>query len=590
MAFDGIVTRAVVEELKSQLLGGRINKIHQHERDELLIQIYNKGINHRLMISANSSNSRIYLTDQAKRNPETPPSFCMLLRKHLTNGTVLNIEQYDMDRIIFIDISALDELGLPIENRLVIEIMGKHSNIILVNKESGKIIDAIKRVSESISRVRQILPGMTYEYPPAQGKKNPLNTSREEFLNLLEGDKKGILLYKFFYFNYTGLSPLLSRELCFRTGLDIDRPLGSLNDKEKNELYSSFETLMTDVKENRYKPLCIYNPQNEVLAFYCLDLVQFGNHNKEYLPSISQVLDKAFRKRDLDDRLNQKSQSMRKIIQARLDRSMNKLARQKEELLQSQDREKYKVYADLISANIHLIPKGADRVELENFYDENLEKIEVPLDHKISAVANAQRYYKRYSKLKTAENLLKEQIPETQKEILYLENVLVSIDNASQLEELDEIREELVKEGYLKEKSRGKKSNKGKVDRLSQPHNFISSDGFKIYVGKNNRQNERLTLKTAHKDDIWLHAQNIPGSHVIIVRNNQEIPDTTLEEAAILAAYFSKAKNSSKVPVDYTERRNVKKQANSKPGMVIYNNFKTITVSPDKEIISKLKS
>ena len=589
MSFDGVVTRAVVDELKSSLLGGRIDKIYQQEKDEIMIQIYNKGTNHRLLLSASSNNPRIYLTKSSKKNPDTPPVFCMLLRKHLSGGIVLNVEQYSMDRIVIIDVSGLDELGLPTEKRLIIEIMGKHSNIILVDKTSGKIMDSIKRVREDMSRVRLILPGFMYDYPPAQDKKDPLHTSKEEFMRLFNEDKEGTHLYKFFYFNYTGLSPLISKEICFRASLDMDRPLGSINNDERENLYNVFEKIISEIRENKYNPLCIYNDIEELMAFYCMDLNQFGPKNKDFSPSISQVLDSAFRRKDVSDRISQKSQSMRKIVQGRLDRTIKKLAKQKEEMLDSQDREKYKIYADLVSANLHLIPKGAKNIELDNFYDENMAKVNIPLDYKLSAAINAQRYYKRYSKLKTAENLLLEQIPETEDEIIYLENVLVSIENSYEVEELDEIKEELIKEGYVRDNSKSKKKRKTKAEKLSSPYEYISSDGFTIFVGKNNRQNEQLTLKTAHKDDIWLHVQNMPGSHVIIKKDNNDIPDSTLEEAAILAAYYSKGKNSSHIPVDYTLRRNVKKQSGSKPGMVIYDNFKTITVTPDKEIINKIK-
>lgn len=590
MSFDGIVTRAVVDELKSTLLGGRIDKIYQQEKDEILIQIYNKGVNHRLLISASSNNPRIYLTNYSKKNPDTPPVFCMLLRKHLSGGILLNVEQYDMDRVVILDISAIDELGLPIEKRLIIEIMGKHSNIILLDKTSGKIMDSIKRVREDMSRVRQILPGFMYDYPPSQSKKNPLNTTKQEFMELLNMDKGGVQLYKFFYFNYTGLSPLISKEFCFRANLDIDRPLASINTQERESLYHVFEAIISDIRNNKYHPLCIHNEMDELLAFYCLDLNQFGFNHKDFAFSISNVLDTAFKRRDIDDRITQKSQSMRKVIQGRLDRAINKLAKQKEELLDSKDREKYKIYADLISANIHLIPKGVDHIALDNFYDENLAPLDIPLDFKVSAAINAQRYYKRYSKLKTAENLLLEQIPETEDEINYLENVLVSIENSYEVEELDEIKEELIKEGYMKDNSKNKKKRKNKEEKLSSPYQYISSDGFMILVGKNNRQNDQLTLRTAHKEDIWLHAKDMPGSHVIIRKENKDVPDTTLEEAAILAAYYSKGRNSGHIPVDYTIRKNVKKQSNSKPGMVIYDNFKTITVNPNKEAVSKMES
>lgn len=590
MSFDGIVTSAVVHELQSSLLGGRIDKIYQQEKDEILVQVYNKGINHKLLISASSNNSRVYLTDYSKRNPTTPPVFCMLLRKHLSGGIILNIEQYGMDRLIILDISSIDELGLPSEKRLIVEVMGKHSNIILIEKDNRKILDSIKRVRQDMSRIRQILPGLSYEYPPVQDKKNPLDTNKEEFFNLLNNDKESIKLFKFFYFNYLGLSPLISKEICFRANLDMDRPIGSIDDSERENLYRTFESILSDVRTHNYRPLYINNDNDELLAFHCLDLLQFGSKNKHFSSSISNVLDNTFMRRDIHDRISQKSRSMTKTVKARLDRAIIKLAKQKEELLESKDREKYKIYADLISANIHLIPKGADTIELENFYDENLGKLEIPLDYKISPAFNAQRYYKRYSKLKTAENLLIKQIPETEDEILYLENVLVSIDNSIEVEELDEVKNELIKEGYIKESSKNKKKAKNKEERLSSPYQYVSSDGFTIYVGKNNRQNEKLTLKTANRDDIWLHVQNMPGSHVIIQKNNKELPDTTLEEAAILAAYYSKGKNSNNVSVDFTERKNVRKQAGAKPGMVVYDNFKTINVNPNKESVDKIKT
>ncbi len=308
--------------------------------------------------------------------------------------------------------------------------------------------------------------------------------------------------------------------------------------------------------------------------------------NKVSFDSISRLLDNYYRRKDIIDRISQKSQSIRKSIQVKLDRTLNKLGKQKEELLESQDREKYKIYADLISANLHVIPRGADLIELENFYDENMDKLVVPLDIKLSPVANAQKYYKKYSKLKNAHQLLLEQIPETEDEASYLENVLMSIENSTEIEELDEIKEELISEGYIKGSLKKKKK---KDEAVSKPLHYVSKDGFNIFVGKNNKQNDYLTLRLSHKDDIWLHVQNMPGSHVIIGKDGNSIPATTLEEAAILAAYYSKGKNSNHVPVDYTERKNVKKPKNAKTGMVIYENFKTITINPSRELVANIK-
>lgn len=588
MSLDGIVTRAIVKELNNTILGGRVDKIYQPEKDEILLNIYNKGNNYKLLISSSSNNPRIHFTNQVKKNPPNPPMFCMLLRKHISGGVILDIQQFHMDRIILIDISSLDELGRPSQKRLIVEIMGKHSNIILIEKENLNIIDSIKRVSQDISRVRQVLPGLEYQYPSLQDKINPLFLDEEEFVSLIDGSKPNIHIYKFFYTNYLGLSPLISREICFDSGIDMDRPISSLDMQERQRLLDSFMSMMLKVKAENYTPVLIHDPNNPgYISFHALDLNQFGNCEKVYLDSISQVLDKFYLINDTMDRVRQKSHSMKKSIETKLERSLNKLSKQKDELLKSKDREKYKIYADLISANIYRIEKGVRQVELENFYSEDMKVITIPLNPKYSAAENAQRYYKKYSKLKNAHKLLLKQIPQTEEEVEYLENVLNSIDNCTEVIELDEIKEELIKEGYLK--SNKNKRNKGKKEPTSKPHHYISTEGYHIYVGKNNRQNEYLTLRFANKDDVWLHAQKIPGSHVIIRKDKETIPDTTLEEGALLAAYYSKAKHSTNVAVDYTEKKNVKKPKNARTGMVIYENFNTIFITPEYERIKKLK-
>jgi len=351
-------------------------------------------------------------------------------------------------------------------------------------------------------------------------------------------------------------------------------------------LYISFKRIIDKINKKDFTPVLIKNNyNNNYLAFHALDINQFGNENKIYCDSISEVLNKFYYKNDMADRLNQKSQSMTKIIETKLERSQKKLAKQKEELLEAKDREKYKVYGDLISANLYIIEKGSSEIEVENFYTENMDKIKIPLDKKYPAAANAQRYYKKYSKLKNANILLSKQILETEDEINYLENVLNSIDNCEETNEIEEIKEELIKEGYIK----GNRKNKKKSVVKTKPLHYLSQDGFHIYVGKNNRQNDYLTLKFANKEDLWLHVQKIPGSHVIVKNEGQSIPDTTLEEAAILAAYYSKGKHSKNVAVDYTNKKNVRKPKGAKTGMVIYEDFSTIFVNPSDEIIEKIK-
>ncbi len=586
MSYDGAVTRAVVNELKDKLLGGRIDKVYQQERDEILLRIYSKGLNQRLVISASSNNPRMHLTDHSKENPKEPPMFCMLLRKHLVGGTILNIEQASMDRLVYIDVSALDELGQRTENRLIVEIMGKHSNIILINRDDGLIIDSVTRVYEDMSRVRLVIPGLKYQSPPDQDKVNPLEGTRDDFYRSLDESKENLKIFRFFYLAYTGLSPLLSREVCSLANVDVDRNIGSLEDEEKERLYKSFEGIISKIRENNISPQMIMDEDDEILAFHSLDLNQFGDMHKVKMDSISELLDKYYRTKDNFDRIKQKSNSIKRSITVKLDRAKSKIAKQKDELIESRDREKYKVYGDLISANLHNIPRGTESVDLDNFYDENMASLRIPLNIKLTPVQNAQRYYKRYSKLKTAHNLLLRQIPATQAEIDYLENVLISLENSSEVYEIDEIRDELVEEGYIKS-SRKKKSSK--KSKLSKPHHYISRDGIDIYVGKNNRQNDILTFKSSNRSDVWMHVQRMPGSHVIISSDLENLPDQTLEDGAILAAYYSKGKNSNHVNIDYTERKNVKKPRGAKAGMVIYDNFQTISVNPSKKHIRELK-
>lgn len=585
MSLDGIVTKAIVSELNERILGGKINKIYQQESDEILISIRNSGENFKLLLSASSNNPRIYLTEASKENPASPPMFCMLLRKHLIGGKILNIEQFEMDRIVYIDISSRDDLGDYSEKRLIIEIMGKHSNIILIEKDSSIIIDSIKRIPDHISRVRQIYPGLVYINPPIGHKLNPLKSSKDDFLSLMDKEEKNLHIYKFFYFNFLGLSPLIGREISSLSNIDVDRTINSLSSEDVEKLYRNFNLIMTKVKNRDFKPLYIVSQARVAKAFYAIRIEQFGLNNIHYRDSISSVLDIYYKSKDTQDRIKQKTQSISKNVKNKLDRSKSKLEKQVMELNESKDREKFKIYGDILSANLHQIPKGLSEVDLENFYSEDLDTIKIPLDPKISPAINAQKYYKRYQKLKTANKLLIKQITQSRDEIDYLENVLYNIDTSTEISEIDEIKDELIWEGYIKRRS--KKPNK--KYKLSKPRHYVSSDGLDIYVGKNNRQNDILTMKTAHREDLWFHVQKKPGSHVILKTYGKEVPDTSLEEAAMLAAFYSKAKNSKNVLVDYTERKNVRKSKGARLGMVIYDNFNSINVSPIEDLVNKLE-
>lgn len=587
MSYDGLVTRAIVHEFKDILIGGRIDKVYQQEKDELLLLVYSKGKNHKLLLSASSNNPRAYITKYSKENPMSPPMFCMLLRKHLIGGIILDINQYENDRVIIFTISGQDELGNKTKRDLVVEIMGKHSNIILMDQESKKIVDSIKRVPIDVSRVRQILPGLNYSFLDLEDKPNPLRISRESFLKIIEDAPGNLQSFKFFYMSFHGLSPLIGREICNNSNIDSKRTILSLSDHEKNDLYDSFFSIMTKAYNHEYAPNYVLNDETgEIISFYALILNLYGDNNHTITDTMSTMLDVVYRSKDTYDRVIQKSASLRKILQTKLERAQNKLSKQKEELLESENREIYKIYADLLQSNIYRIQKDLDKISLDNFYDPEMKPLVVPLDIKLSPADNAQKYYKKYAKLKNAHSLLNLQIPDTESEISYLEHVIMSMENASDVKELDEIKDELIREGYIQRSGKVRKNIK---EIVSKPLHFKSSDGFDIYVGRNNRQNEILTMKTARKEDLWFHTKIIPGSHVIIRTNGIKVPESSMEEAATLAAYYSKGRNSNNVEVDFTEKKNIKKPKNSKPGLVTYDNQKTLIVNPKSDIIQRLK-
>ncbi|TFZ39564.1 fibronectin/fibrinogen-binding protein [Soehngenia longivitae] len=575
MSYDGIVTKAVVSELNTLLKDGRIDKIYQPEKDEIIIQIYNNGVNYKLLISASSTYPRLYITNNAYENPVNAPAYCMLLRKNLQGLRISSIEQHLLDRVIIITVSGKDELGYQNYKQIVVEIMGKYSNIILLDKSSNKIIDSIKRVNSDMSRVREVLPGLIYVFPPTNNKLDPREININIFKELINSNNKNMRIDKFLYQNFLGLSPLISKEICTLANIIIDRTLLSLSNSEIITIYSAFEDVIKKVNDNEFTPTANIDNNGKINYFYAFPLRQFDVSNNKYFESMSNLLDFIYYKIDKDDRIKQKSSYIRKIIENRIEKSQHKLSKINEELIESAEREKYKIYADLLQANIHAIPKGASSIELSNFYDPEQNLLEIPLDVTLSPAANAQKYYKKYAKLKAASSILKKQIEETKNEIFYLESVLVSLDLVNDFYELDEIRSELIEHGYIK-----KPSGKKKMDtrKKTKPLHYLSSDGFDIYVGKNNLQNEYLTTKFAKKDDLWFHAKNIPGSHVILKSKNSEIPESTIYEAAYLAALFSKNNFETKVDVDYTKKVFVKKPKDTKYGFVNYDNFKTVVI------------
>jgi len=575
MSYDGIVTNGVVKELNSIILNGRIDKIYQPEKDEIIIQIYNNGFNYKLLISASSTYPRLYLTEKTYKNPINAPTFCMLLRKNLQGMRIIAIEQYLLDRVIILTVTGKDELGFTAQKQIIVEIMGKHSNIILIDKNSKKIIDAIKRVNKDMSRVREILPGLEYHFPPINNKIDPRKIDINDFKEILRTNDQNLRIDKFFYYNFLGFSPLISREICVLSNIIIDRTLLSLTEIEIIRLFDAFVSILNKINNNELKPVANIENDGKINYFYIFPLIQFDQNKNIYFDQISKLLDFIYFKMDKDDRLKQKSSSIRKIIENRIEKLNSKLTKLYEELSESMERDKYKIYADLIQSNIHNIPNGSSSVELNNFYDPDQNKITIPLDVKLSPAANAQRYYKKYAKLKSASTILNEQIEEAKKELYYLESVIFSLDLINEFEELEEIKEELTNLGYIK-----KITHKQKKDTTNQtkPLHYVSSDGYDIYVGKNNVQNEFLTTKFAKKDDLWLHAKNIPGSHVIVKSKNSDFPETTIFEAAYLAALHSRNQHESKIEVDYTRKLFVKKPKNSKYGFVNYDNYKTLTI------------
>ena len=586
MSLDGIVLNNVSTELNSILSDCRISKIYQPEKDEIHFSIRSHGKNLRLLLSASSNNPRVYFTEFPKENPDNPPMFCMLLRKHIQGGRILNIEQVSLERILKISFESTDELGNLTIKDLIIEIMGKHSNIILVDRESNEIIDSIKRIPLSISTVRQILPGMQYTAPPSQDKINPIGVEKKEFLDLIyESEEK--ITFKFLYRNFIGLSPLVSREMCYRARIDRSSNLDDLSEEDRTNLYDSFSGIYKDVESNNFKPTLVKDEDDyDIVAFSSVDLTQFGDLPKTHFDSISELLDYYYLTSDKIDRIKQKSNDLRKNITMKLDRAKNKLAKQRKEVETAKDRDKYKIYGELITANIYRLTEGETEVELDNYYSEDNEKITVKLRKNLSPSENAQRYFKRYNKLKHAYSVVRKEIVKTKNEISYLENILLALETSTEIDELDEIRDELVKEGYFRKQTSKRKQKK---KAASKPHHYKSSDGFDIYVGKNNRQNDELTLKFADKDDIWLHTKIIPGSHVIIRTEGKDVPETTILEAAHLAGFYSKGKMSSNVPIDYTEKKNVRKPNGAKPGMVIYETNNTAYVTPSVKNIAKIE-
>ncbi|MCM1040620.1 MAG: NFACT family protein [Ruminococcus sp.] len=574
MAFDGITIANIVHELNQDLTGGRVYKIAQPESDELLLTIKNNSTQYRLLLSADASLPLIYLTDKNKPSPLTAPGFCMLLRKHLQNARILDITQPGLERIIRIRMEHLNELGDLCTKVLIIEIMGKHSNIIFCS-EDNTIIDSIKHVSGLVSSVREVLPGREYFIPQTQDKEDPLmlldKKLKEDFINKTASVPTAV--YKALYSIYTGLSPVISQEICFRAGIDGDMPANVLDRTALEALYENLLAILRQIADGHFEPNILYDKKTPV-EYASIPLTIYADKETVRFDSISEVLEHYYEEKNTLTRIRQKSADLRRIVQTALERNVKKYDLQLKQIKDTEKREKYRVYGELLNTYGYNITPGSKSMEALNYYTD--EMITIPLDDTLTPAENAKKYFDKYGKLKRTYEALSTLTIEVKEEIDHLESISAALDIAMQEEDLVQIKEELIESGYIRRKGGNKKA---KI--TSRPFHYISSDGFHIYVGKNNYQNDELTFKMASGNDWWFHAKKIPGSHVIVKTEGQELPDRTFEEAARLAAYYSKGREQEKVEIDYLQKKNVKKPNGSKPGFVVYYTNYSMSIDAD---------
>lgn len=596
MALDGIVTRAIVHELQG-CIGGRISKIHQPNGHDVVLTLRAQRGNSKLLVSASPTYPRVHFTEKTFLNPTEAPMFCMLMRKHCEGAIIENIRQIGMERIIHIDVRQRDELGDVSAKRIIIELMGRHSNIILLDPATDAILDGIHHVTPSISSYRVVMPGFSYTAPPEQHKSNPLEVSQNEFEQKIataanvdadeneagsqtdttktaietKADASRWLVNAF-----SGMSPLIAGEIATRTGSDSDR-------MEAGALWTAFESVIESVKEHQYTPVTGLNAKGKMI-FSAIRLESIQDQEKTY-DTMSKCMEDYYGDKAERDTVKQRVSDLLRFLQNERSKNIKKLDNLNKDLLEADDADKYRLWGELLFASLHLVNKGDKSAELINFYDEDQGNITIQLDPLLTPSDNAQRYFKRYNKYKNSLAVIHEQLGKTKDEIAYLDNLLQQLSIAS-MNDIEEIRDELVQQGYLRD--RNKKGKKKKKNDRPTVHQFTSSEGIDILVGKNNLQNEYVTNRLASANDTWLHTKDIPGSHVVI--RSTDFGEATLEEAAQLAAYFSQAKESSSVPVDYTYIRHVRKPSGAKPGFVIYDHQKTLFVTPNDELIKSLPS
>ena len=584
MALDGAFLYAVKNELEI-LKGGRVDKIHQPSREEIIINMRTQDGAKKLYMSSSADSARVHITEMNVDNPKVPPMFCMLLRKHLSGGKLIDIRQDILERILFFDFECTNELGDRVIITIAVEIMGRHSNIIIINQD-GRIIDSIKRVDAEMSRERLVLPNMIYELPPRARRVNFLKDSDSDMINAVKNAKPAELS-KVLMKTFEGISPIVAREWAFYTSKGTELCSDDMTDEHFSRLifiiHQTADSLIHGLE--RKSPYYIIKDKNGLLKdFSFMRISQYGNLMiTSETDSACQTLDMFYCQRDNMSRLKQRANDLFRLLSNTADRISKRISNQKDELAQCSNKDTWKLYGDLISSNIYRLQKGMKSALLENFYDESCPQISIKLDDRKTPSQNAQHYYNEYRKAVTAEKKLSEQIKFGEEELAYIDSVFDSLTRAESEAEVIELRVELMEQGYIKSRM------KGKIPKIQPPAEYISSDGYTILAGRNNKQNDKLTLKTAEKNDIWCHTKNITGSHVIISANGEMPPQRTIEEACIIAAFNSKARESSQVPVDYCLARYVKKPNGAKPGMVIFTNNKTLYVKPDRELAEKLR-
>ena len=589
MPLDAVCLLATVRELNARMAGGRIDKIYQPERDEIVLSVRLMRGGVKLLLSVGAGTPRMHFIETGRENPAAPPMFCMLLRKHLQGAKIVSVTSPDMERMAIITCDTVDEMGVPSQKYLAVELMGKYSNIILYDAE-GRILDAVKRIDGDTSGKRQVLPGLFYRMPPPQDKLNLMEVSQAGLAAAIQGAEEDTPLDRWLLNHFKGLSPLLCRELACRACGETAKPMCDLTAGERGSLSDVLADFVQMIEDNRMKPyLVTHAADGTVFDYTVMPVTQYGDlMQNTQAESFSQLLSDFYEKKSNIERIRHHAANMNHTIQNARDRVRRKLAAQRKELSSSQNREKFKRRGDLITANLYQIEPGSRKVKVIDYFDPACPEIEINLDIRLSPQQNAQKQFKLYTKAKNAEEQLAKQIAQGEQELLYLDSVLEAITEAENLTDLAQIQEELISTGYLSAKQDKKKRRRAKPVQ-GKPFHYRTTDGFDVFAGKNNTQNDLLTLKTAFKHDMWFHTQKIHGSHVILVCDGREPTNEAMTEAAEIAAWHSQARGSSQIPVDYSEVRNIKKPNGAKPGMVIYHVYQTAFVTPEEKKIEKLR-